>query len=138
MTELKVGAIFSFPMLLGAVTVGVVDLYRTLPGVLSQRDYVLAIALCGRVAKHAVFDAVRGASRNGVDEFGGAPAMRREVHQATGVVLVQLGVSATEAFFILRAYAYSNGFTVLSTAQEVLAGRLDFGDLPGDAAAASR
>lgn len=128
--ELRIGAIFAFPLLLGAITVGVVDLYRTRPGVLSQQEYVLAIALCGRVTKHAVFDAIQNADQESVDELGGAPAMRREVHQATGVVLVQLGVTATEAFFVLRAYAYSNGFTVLSTAQEVLAGRLDFSNLP--------
>jgi len=127
--DLGIGAMFSFPMLLGAVTVGVVDMYRSRPGTLSNKDYVLAIALCGRVAKHAVAEALRGARSDEPGEER-APAMRREVHQATGVVLVQLGVTATEAFFILRAYSFAHGLSVLGVAQDVLAGRLDFANLP--------
>ena len=134
-SELDVGALYSFPMALGAVTVGVVDLYSHRPLILEQEDYVLAIALCGQVAKHAVFDAVRGADldgglHDGIGAFDRAPAMRREVHQATGVVLVQIGSSATEAFFVLRAYAYSNNLSLLALAKDVLAGRIDFGSLP--------
>ena len=130
LSQLDVGALYSFPMALGAVTVGVVDLYCHRPLILEQADYVLAIALCGQVAKHAVFDAVRGATLDGVGAFDRAPAMRREVHQATGVVLVQLGSSATEAFFVLRAYAYSNGLSLLALSNDVLAGKVDFGALP--------
>ena len=130
LSQLDVGALYSFPMSLGAVTVGVVDLYCHRPLILEQADYVLAIALCGQVAKHAVFDAVRGAGLDAVGAFDRAPAMRREVHQATGVVLVQLGSSATEAFFILRAYAYSNGLSLLAVSKDVLAGEIDFGLLP--------
>lgn len=127
LSQLDVGALYSFPMALGAVTVGVVDLYSHRPLVLEQADYVLAIALCGQVAKHAVFDAVQGAAREGVGAFDNAPAMRREVHQATGVVLVQIGSSATEAFFVMRAYAYSRELSLLAVAKDVLAGRIDFG-----------
>ena len=126
---LGIGAMFSFPMLFGAVSVGVVDMYRSHPGTFSHKDYVLAISLCGRVAKHAVAEALREARNEPLGEQR-VPAMRREVHQATGVVLVQLGVTATEAFFILRAYAFSNGLAVLGVAQDVLAGRLDFAKLP--------
>ena len=129
-SQLDVGALYSFPMALGAVTVGVVDLYSHRPLVLEQADYVLAIALSDQVAKHAVFDAVRGAGLAGVGAFDRAPAMRREVHQATGVVLVQIGSSATEAFFVLRAYAYSNELSLLAVAKDVLSGRLNFGSLP--------
>ena len=127
---LPVGAIFSFPMILGAVAVGVVDMYRTRPGILSQKDYVLAIALCGTVAKRAVREALRGATGESVGTADPAPAMRREVHQATGVVLVQLNISATEAFFVLRAHAFSHGLSIVGVSQDVLAGRLDFRDLP--------
>ncbi len=130
LSNLPVGAIFSFPMILGAVAVGVVDMYRIRPGILSQKDYVLAIALCGAVAKRAVREALRGATRETVGGASPAPAMRREVHQATGIVLVQLDVTATEAFFILRAHAFSHGVTLVGVSQDVIAGRLDFRNLP--------
>jgi AmiR/NasT family two-component response regulator len=81
------------------------------------------------VAKHAVSDALRDARLEDAGEQR-APAMRREVHQATGVVLVQLNITPTEAFFVLRAYAFANGLAVLGVAQDVLAGRLNFSDLP--------
>jgi hypothetical protein len=127
--RLDVGAMFAFPVCLGAVTIGVVDLYKKNAGTLSQRDYAFAITLSGRVAKRAIRDAVRGAydEDSGID--GGPAAMRRELHQATGVVLVHLGVTATEAFFILRGYAYSHGLTLLSVAHDVLNGRIDFREL---------
>jgi len=127
--ELDVGALFAFPVMLGSAPVGVVDMYRALPGALSQTDFVRAIKLCGLVARPAVIDAVVGATTDAVP-MALAPAMRREVHQATGVVLVQLDLTATEAFFVLRAHAYSTDRTVLEVALDVLAGRLDFRDLP--------
>lgn len=128
--ELDVRALHCFPMLLGAVTIGVVDLYCHRELVLAEVDYVLAIELTGQVAKHAVLDAVHDASGNGVGVFGSAPAMRREVHQATGIILVQLDLSATEAFFALRAHAYSSSRAMLDVAHDVISGALDFRDLP--------
>jgi AmiR/NasT family two-component response regulator len=58
-----------------------------------------------------------------------APELRREVHQATGMVLVQLDTNATYAFFRLRAHAYSSGQTLQDVAHQVVTRRLDFRDL---------
>jgi GAF domain-containing protein len=127
--QLDVGALYSFPMLLGAVTIGVVDLYCHRPQTLTQSDYVLAIALCGQVAKHAILDAVAEAAKESIGAFDSAPAMRREVHQATGILLVHLDLSATEAFFVLRAHAFSVERTLLAVARDVVSGALDFREL---------
>lgn len=56
------------------------------------------------------------------------PELRREVHQATGMVLAQLGLSATEAFSRLQAHAFFSGYTVEYVAREVVMRRLDFRD----------
>jgi hypothetical protein len=57
---------------------------------------------------------------------GGPSRSRREVHQATGMILVQLGISADEASLLLRAHAFSSGRSVKEVANDVVERRLDF------------
>jgi AmiR/NasT family two-component response regulator len=49
------------------------------------------------------------------------------VHNAAGIVSVQLGVSVTEALVRLRAYAFSENRLVRDVAEDVVARRLRFG-----------
>jgi GAF domain-containing protein len=128
--DLDVGALFAFPMVMGAVTVGVVDLYRSVPEALDGEAFGLAISLSARVARRAVHEALQLADDDSAEHAIAAPAMRREVHQATGIVLVQLGVSASEAFFRLRAHAFANGRSVQDVARDVVAQRIDFSVIP--------
>ena len=48
------------------------------------------------------------------------------VHQAAGMVAVQLGVSVDEALVRIRAHAFSNDETVVDVAEDVIARRLRF------------
>jgi hypothetical protein len=124
-----VGALFAFPLPMGAVTIGVVDMYRTTPGPLSAGSVATARSLAGWVAGPAVRYAIQSASAEVPSEMQMAPELRREVHQATGMVLVQLETNATDAFFRLRAHAYSSGQTLQDVAHQVVTRRLDFRDL---------
>ncbi|MGB0094384.1 MAG: ANTAR domain-containing protein [Solirubrobacteraceae bacterium] len=47
-----------------------------------------------------------------------------EVHQATGMISVQLGVSMDEAFVRLRAHAFAAGRSLKAVAGDVVARRL--------------
>lgn len=126
--EAGVGALFSFPMRMGAITVGVVDLYRTAPGALGANATAQARSLAAMAAGPAAREAIRSAD----DESAGAgtaPEMRREVHQATGMVLVQLNTTATDAFLRLRSHAFASGRTVQDVAHDVVTRRLDFSDV---------
>ena len=49
---------------------------------------------------------------------------RAELHQAAGMVSVQLGVDVREALVRLRAYAYASGRSLIQVAADVVAGRL--------------
>jgi GAF domain-containing protein len=125
--HIDAGAVFAFPLTMGAVTIGVVDLYCSTPTNLSASAVSTALNLAGSVTLPAARVAIRSASREDESKtVGSAPELRREVHQATGMILVQLNVSATEAFLILRAHAFSRGHTVHDIAQDVVARRLDF------------
>ncbi len=55
-----------------------------------------------------------------MQEAGQGPwSERAEVHQATGMVVAQLGVPDTDAIALLRAYAYSHDQSVAATAHAV-------------------
>jgi hypothetical protein len=50
------------------------------------------------------------------------------VHQAAGMVAVQLGVSVGQALVRLRAYAFSNDRSLADVARDVVARELRFGE----------
>jgi hypothetical protein len=127
---LALGALFAFPLRMGAVTIGVADLYRSAPGPLAAADVRVALALARAAASPALQFAITLAADDAPAGIGLAPEMRREVHQATGMILVQLGVDATEAFVRLKAHAFGSGNTIQEIAKDVVARRLDFRDLP--------
>ena len=128
--RLGVAALFAFPLAMGAVTVGVINLYRTTPGVLDVRMIALARSLTNQVAGAAVKAAISSAEADDDPEDAGTATMRREVHQATGMILAQLEISATEAFSLLRGHAFASSRTMEDVATDVVARRLDFRCLP--------
>ncbi|KGN39658.1 ANTAR domain-containing protein [Knoellia aerolata] len=64
-------------------------------------------------------------------DLGHAPwAERAEVHQATGMVVAQLGVPESDAIALLRAHAYSHDQSVTASAHAVLTRQLTFSATP--------
>ena len=127
--DLDVGAIFVFPLMLGAVCTGAVICYREKAGPLTESDAETGESLSRAIAGPAFREAIQVALEAPLDEH--APIeWRRQVHQATGMVLAQLNISATDAFSRIRAYAFSGGRTVDEVADDVVTGRLDFSEFP--------
>jgi hypothetical protein len=131
MHGLQVGALFAFPMVLGAATVGAVSLYCTGTGRLEPDDERHARRLVDQVTSRAVRHALRTATdeTEPADEIS-TPAMRREVHQATGMILAQLDLTATDAFIRLRSYAFLTGRPIQDVARDVVTRAINFADLP--------
>jgi hypothetical protein len=119
-------AVFAFPMKMGAASVGVVDLYSARPRLLDPPQVSLASSMANRAAAPAARQAMLSADDPTSAEHEMAPAMRREVHQATGMVQAQLDVSATDALAQLRAHAYTNNRPIEDVARDVVNRRLDF------------
>jgi len=116
-----VQAIFAFPLRVGAIRVGVLDCYRDLPGPLAAADLADALAY----AEAATVMVLHLQNHEGLL----APVDgRAEVHQATGMIAIQLGVGLAEALLRLRAHAYSSGRTVSAIAADVVRRRLSFDD----------
>lgn len=124
------GALFAFPMVMGAAMVGVVDLYCRYPH-LADRDFIShATLLSGQVASSAVQRALHSAEDHRSIETLIAPALRREVHRATGMIVSQLHVSATEAFSRLQGHAFATGMPIGEIAHDVVERVLNFSELP--------
>jgi hypothetical protein len=120
-------AVFSLPLQTGAVRLGALDLYRRRPGPLSNDDTADALAFAD-TAGLVLLDAARPTS-DGSDPAwycDGPVAHPAQVHQATGMVLAQLGVGADAAYARLRAYAYAHGVPLNEVAREVVDRRLRF------------
>ena len=139
-----VRAAFVLPLQVGAVGVGVLDLYRDEPGMLGRDELAGALraadavlwALLGiRAGNPAERPALatqshNGQSHNGADPHGwltGSPLDHIEVYQATGMVMVQLDVPAEMALSRLRAYGFVHDRTIDDIARDVVARRLRFG-----------
>jgi hypothetical protein len=128
--QLGVGAVFSFPLRRGIHLLGVADLYRREVGPLGDAATARAVALARRIAGPAAAEARRSAESEDEVETRDAPALRREVHQATGMILSQLGVDAEEALVRLRAHAFDTGRTVEEISRDVVTRQLDFRSIP--------
>ncbi|RZS32778.1 GAF domain-containing protein [Herbihabitans rhizosphaerae] len=126
--EAGVRAIFAFPLRVGAIRVGILDLYRDVPGWLSAEDLAEALAFADAATVVVLYlQADSGA--------GLAPAAltepidnRAQVHQATGMITIQLDVEMAEALLRLRAHAYATSRTVSEVAVDVVDRRIRFDD----------
>jgi hypothetical protein len=127
-----VAAVFAFPLRVGAIRVGVLDLYRATPGALGPEELREALSFADAATLLMLYLQTRTPSDEFAPEAVAVLDDRAEVHQATGVVSVQAGVGLAEAVVLLRARAYAEQRPVSDVARDVLAGTLDFTDGPDD------
>lgn len=121
-----IAAAFSIPLQVGAVLVGVLDVYRGSPGPLSAgsaRD----LTVYGQAAT-AVLLLLAESAGTGDDAAGLADLadIRPVVHQAAGMVSVQLDVDLASALLRLRAHAFGRGQSLRDLAVDVVARRIRF------------
>jgi hypothetical protein len=129
-------AVFAFPLVLGAIRVGVLGLYRETPGSLSP-SALADVLVCADVALQVVLNSRAGADGDGHGRthngdgrpqdgwaLDGWPDGHVEVYQATGMVSAQRGVGLEEALALLRAYAFAQDRTLNEVASAVVARRL--------------
>jgi ANTAR domain-containing protein len=117
-------AMFALPLQAGAIRVGVLSLYRALPGVLSAGELADALVFAD-MALQLLLDASAGISGSpDYRPLDGMSDRRAVVYQATGMISVQLGVSLEEALVRLRAHAFGSSMALGDLAAEVVARRV--------------
>ena len=123
-------AVFAFPLRVGGIRLGVLDLYRTTAGVLTDRELADALSFADAATTLLLHLQARAAGWDPPRDSLIVLDDRAEVHQATGVVSVQSAVSLQEALLMLRARAYAEQRPIGEVAVDVLKGVADFrGDL---------
>jgi GAF domain/ANTAR domain len=122
-----VRASFAVPLVVGDVRLGAMDLYRAEVGQLDKVDVDEAQAYADAAVEvllalqhTAAADAVSG-------PVAAAWAGSSIVHQATGMVMVQIDGDAAAAFASLRARAYQEDRALHDLARDVLERRVRFG-----------
>jgi hypothetical protein len=119
-------AIFGFPLQVGAVRLGALNLYRDQPGPLSDDQYADALVLAGVAARAVLVMQAQARPGELAAELEAGADFRLAVHQAAGMVSVQLGVAVGEALVRLRAYAFGNGRPLAEVAEEVVGRQMRF------------
>lgn len=116
-----IGAMFSLPLQVGAIRVGVLDLFRLAHGPLGTLQYSAAL----RIAEAVTVALLESAAQIDADgsNFGGL-TLNRLINQATGMLIAQLGVDPQEAYLRLRAHAYSVNRPVADIAGDIVNRRL--------------
>jgi len=126
-----VRAVFGFPLQVGVVRLGALNVYRDRSGPLTDDQHADALVMADIAAETILMlqaDARPG--RLGAElEAGGD--FHLVVHQASGMVAAQLGVSVGQALIRLRAHAFGSDRPLKDVAEDVVARRLRF-DAAGD------
>ena len=124
---LGVRGMFSIPVRVGGARVGVLDLYRDRPGTLTGDELADALTYADLVLVLALdhLGGVESPQRGLLD--AAFTDRRAVVHQAAGMVSVQLDVTVTDALARLRAYAYAHDRRLAEVSADVVARRLSFG-----------
>jgi hypothetical protein len=117
-------AVFSFPLRIGAISIGALDLYSANPLEVSDDWLSSALMAADAVALALLLD-TRLEGRVD-DDFDVHSTVQVQVHQATGMVQVQLDLSAEDALLTLRARAFSSGRPLAEISSDVVSRRLRF------------
>ena len=120
-----VRAVFAFPLQVGAARLGVLDIYRDEPGVLSAEALLQALSFA-EIALRILLDGQASvATDRPFQGLESAVESRSELFQAQGMVMIQLGVSLAAAMSRLRAHAYAHDRRLSDVARDVVARRLE-------------
>jgi hypothetical protein len=121
--EHDVASIFAFPLIVGSLRIGAIDLYSLEPVSLGESQTRQASAMADVVGRRVLRNALASVD---VEEHPVSAYSRRLIHQATGMVLAQLELTADDARLVIHGHAFSAGKTMKEVAQDILDGRLAF------------
>jgi hypothetical protein len=123
-----IGAVFAYPMSTHGAKVGVLTLYQDNEGELTAEQHYDSIAIAMLLTETVLSmqdKAPPGELAGGLEDIVG---YRAEIHQASGMVSVQLRIPVTDAMLRIRAHAFAIGSPVGVVAGDIVARRLRLSD----------
>ena len=127
-----VRAIFGFPLQVGAVRLGALNLYCDRPGPLTDEQHADALVVSDIAAQALLVMQANAPPGQIAAELEANADFQYVVHQASGMVAAQLDVSVGQALIRLRAYAFGNDRPLTEVAQDVVARKLRFDPQSGE------
>ena len=130
LAALQIGArgVFAFPLTIGTTRVGVLTLYQDRPGPLTIVQTADSLVVADVIARTMVSIQADSDLLLLAGELSDEHAHRAEVHQASGMTSVQLGISTAEALLRIKAHAFATSQSVGSVAEQIVARTLRLGD----------
>jgi hypothetical protein len=126
--DLGACAVFAIPLHIGVGTVGVLTLYQDSIGSLTSEQDADGRVLSTMLPSLMTAIQARSPEPLLASDLDDAESHRSELHQASGVTAIQLGINVHDALLRIRAHAYASNQTVANVSQEILAHRLYLGD----------
>ena len=120
-----VNSMFAFPLMVGGLPVGAVDLYSIAAVNLTGEQCLQAIEMSDIIGRHVLRRAIRAGEVPEAEEEPG-DFSRRVVHQATGVVIAQLQLSPDDARLVIQGHAFAAGRPMKEIARAIVNGALTF------------
>ena len=124
--EAGVRAVFVFPLQVGSIRLGALNLYRDRPGPLTEEQYADALVMADVAAQALLALQANAPPGQLAVELEACSDFQTVVHQASGMVAAQLDVSVAQAVIRLRAHAFGNDFPLAQVAEAVVARNLRF------------
>jgi GAF domain-containing protein len=121
-----VRAIFGFPLLVGAVRIGALNLYCDGPGPLTDDQHADALVAADVAAQTVLVLQADAPVGTLAAELEVGANFQYVVHQASGMVAAQLDTSVSQALIRLRSYAFGNERPLTDVARDVVARILRF------------
>jgi hypothetical protein len=121
-----VRAEFSLPLSVGPGGIGTLDLCRDTPGMLSEEQLADAL-IAADIARDAVlYQPYAQGGPDLAELLATTGADRVVIHQATGMIAVQLDETVSNALARLRAAAFAGGRSIYDIAQDVVERQVRF------------
>ena len=114
-------AVFGFPVRVGAARLGALYLYRDRPGTLTEDQLADALVMADVTAKAVLAINAEAPPGTIAADLEVGANLQLVVHQAAGMVSVQLGISVGDALVRLRAHAFRASRPLGDVADDVVA-----------------
>jgi hypothetical protein len=121
-----VRAVFGFPVRVGAVRLGALSLHSNRLGLLTDDQRINASVIASLAAQAILCIEANLPPAEVTGELLVSAAHQTAVHQAAGMIAVQLDVSVGQALVHMRVHAFAHRRTLIDVAQAVVDGRLRF------------
>jgi hypothetical protein len=114
------GAVFGFPLRVGLVRLGALNLYRDRAAPLTDDQHADALVMADVVAQGVLVMQSNAPPGRLAAELQAGADFQYVVHQAAGMVSAQLEITVAQALLRLRAHAFGSGRPLGEVARDVV------------------